>query len=921
MRQMAVSARMMVTAVLIGVASTGQAQNAMPVSPGSGGVRSGTAANGGVVGPIPQERPDSSPRAVTLDLRNVTVREALQEVEHQSGVHLYYSRWAVPVERRVSLRVQAVSAENALRRILTGTGVEVRSRSPLQIVLERPDDAVTTSRRVQSGVIRGRVTDAKTGDPIAGVQIVVTGERLGAVSTEDGSYRIASVPAGTYRLSARRIGYTPADQEVTVAADQEAVVDFALHASATALDQVVVTGTVAPTEVRAVSTPIAVVTADQIARLGITDIDQLFRGTVPGAVAVDAGTHDGYPGLSFRGGVDFNQAYADAPAKVYVDGVEVAYTNAISQIDPSTIDHIEITRGPQASTLYGAGAMAGVIQIFTKRGARDRKHPVIEAQVAAGALESQWSDATLHQDHAIGITGGTDALTYSAHASYVSTGAWTPEYRSHRAAYGGSIGTTLGALRLDLSGEYSDRLYNVPPVDPFFVSRVRDGTWHTSSDAFYLRPFNPDVQRTDETIGVNATYQARPGWVHHLVLGYDGYDNPRGQTAPRLTTPTDTLRSYSEFESSRASVVYNTTVTTALGSHLSSALTLGVDHWQTHQGVVSAQEHANGSFAPGAVLIKYAYANTGLLAQEQLGIADALFITAGIRGDRNDNFGSNYGTAIAPRVGVSYAGQAADVRYKLRASWGKAIKAPLPTQKDAISIGLPFSEQLANPALGPESQEGVDAGLELYFGQRTSVQATYYDQHVDNLISSVLVSAPEDTVAQYQNRNVGRIRNSGWEFQGTTTLASLTLSATYSIFNSTAQRVSAGSIGDGRGQYHVGDRVLLIPRSVGGLTAGYKIGGTGLGAGLTYIGSFRNYDLIAYYQDVLGGGSTHQPARAYIMDYPSSVKWNASVTQAIGPSVDMFLRVDNLTNSYRAEVDDISAVHGRLTVLGMKVRL
>jgi len=91
-------------------------------------------------------------------------------------------------------------------------------------------------------------------------------------------------------------------------------------------------------------------------------------------------------------------------------------------------------------------------------------------------------------------------------------------------------------------------------------------------------------------------------------------------------------------------------------------------------------------------------------------------------------------------------------------------------------------------------------------------------------------------------------------------------------------------------------------------------------AGLSYIGSFRNYDQIAFYNAVYGGGSSSELARAFIIDYPSNVKLNAQVARDITRSVNVFLRVDNLTNSYRPEVSNINAVYGRLTVLGVKAR-
>jgi len=271
-------------------------------------------------------------------------------------------------------------------------------------------------------------------------------------------------------------------------------------------------------------------------------------------------------------------------------------------------------------------------------------------------------------------------------------------------------------------------------------------------------------------------------------------------------------------------------------------------------------------------------------------------------------------------VGVAYAGKASDaVRFKLRASYGKAIEAPFPLQKNANNSNLPFSQQLASPTLGPETQSGYDAGFELYVGTRASLQTTYYNQRVDNLISTVTLSQPGDSTLVYRYGNVGRIKNTGWEFQGKAGLGPLSFAATYSIFNSTVEQLDPGSLGDGSGQYHVGDRLLLIPRASGGIDAGLTTGGTSLSLGVTYIGSFRNYDQLAYYTAVLGEGSS-APARTFLIDYPSSVKLNTQVTRRINRWGSVFLRIDNLTNSYRAEVDNISAVYGRLTVIGIKAR-
>jgi outer membrane receptor protein involved in Fe transport len=857
------------------------------------------------------------PGRITLSLDRVTLREALHTIAKESGVSVSYSSDVVPVARRVSVHVRDATVGEALDSALAGTGVIARVWSATQIVLEAAEPNAARAMPTHADAA-GRVTDAESGSPVERARVTVDDTGPAALSGADGSFRLTSVSVGPHRVTARRVGYAPVTRSVAFTADSAITIDFALRATARSLDEVVVTGTIAPTEVRAVPSPITVISSRDIEEFGATQVDGLFRGTVPGTVAIDDGTHDGYPGLAFRGGIDFNQGVS-SPAKIYLDGVELAYGNAFSQIDPKSIDHIEITRGPQASTLYGAGAMVGVIQIFTKHGLAPLTHPQVDAQVSAGGVQSQWANGeTFHQDHSLGVSAGNTQFDYAARASYTSTGEWAPEYDSKRAVFSGRVGGNLGGLRLDLTGQYSHRVYHVAPIDPYMAQAVRDGRWETGFDAFFDKPFFPSDTRSDENVGLTASFSTAPWWQHHVVLGFDGYDNPRGSTAPRFLTPTDSLREYGEFATSRASIAYNTTLSAHLGPSVTSALTLGADYWTTTESSVSASEHADGTFALGAAYIRDSYNNTGLFAQEQLGFANRFFLTAGVRGDHNDNFGSGYGSAIAPRLGASYADKAGSVGYKLRASYGVAIQPPLPFQKSASLAAAPFSVQLANPDLGPERQRGLDAGVDLYFGNRASFGASYYNQRVDGMITTVVLSAPGDTTEVDQNQNIGRIKNSGVELEGSFNAAPFTFSATYSVLHSTVEQVSGGALGDGTGQYHAGDRLLLIPHTSGGFNTGLTLGRTQLHAGLTYIGSFRNYDRIALFDAVFGGDPNPQAPRAYIIDYPSVFKWNASVTQALPRGVTAFVRVDNLTNSYGSEVDNITAVHGRLTVIGLR---
>ncbi len=69
---------------------------------------------------------------------------------------------------------------------------------------------------LKAGDIEGFVIDANTGRYLPGVEVVVLGEGRMAVTDRDGSYRIPDLPAGTYTVQVRYIGYSPISEAVTV---------------------------------------------------------------------------------------------------------------------------------------------------------------------------------------------------------------------------------------------------------------------------------------------------------------------------------------------------------------------------------------------------------------------------------------------------------------------------------------------------------------------------------------------------------------------------------------------------------------------------------------------------------------------------------------------------------------------------------
>ena len=147
--------------------------------------------------------------------------------------------------------------------------------------------------------VSGTVTDASTGEALAGANVVVTGTSMGAAATADGSYSISNVPAGSYTITASVIGYADGSQSVNVSAD--ATVNFSLSVSALELSAVEILASRASDK-----TPVAytnITKADVEARLGSQDIPMILN-TTPSVYATQQGGGAGDARINVRG---FNQ--------------------------------------------------------------------------------------------------------------------------------------------------------------------------------------------------------------------------------------------------------------------------------------------------------------------------------------------------------------------------------------------------------------------------------------------------------------------------------------------------------------------------------------------------------------------------------------------------------------------------------------
>ncbi|MEO9020340.1 MAG: TonB-dependent receptor plug domain-containing protein, partial [Gemmatimonadaceae bacterium] len=248
--------------------------------------------------------------------------------------------------------------------------------------------SVPVSGQTGTGVIEGTVSDAGSGRKLSNAQVVVGSSRIGAVSTDAGTFRIVGAPLGPVILNVHLIGYAPTSKTVTVVAGEPAHVAFVMSQSAISLSDVVVTGTGGAVQEKKLGNTVAKVNVSELKNAPINSVDEILQGRVPGVSMLPTSGVTGQGAtIRIRGNASLSQS--NNPI-IYIDGVRAdngggfsgtngAAPSRLDDLDPGAIDHVEILKGAAAATLYGTEASNGVIQIFTKHGNTSAPHWTIDA--------------------------------------------------------------------------------------------------------------------------------------------------------------------------------------------------------------------------------------------------------------------------------------------------------------------------------------------------------------------------------------------------------------------------------------------------------------------------------------------------------------------------------------------------------------
>lgn len=453
----------------------------------------------------------------------------------------------------------------------------------------------------------------------------------------------------------------------------------AQQSDTTRMAPVVVTATRVPIAALDAPASVSVITGEQLRLRGSTSLAAALAG-LPGFDFAQSGSFGATTSLFVRGG---ESKYV----KVLVDGVPLNDPGGAIDFGGLTTDNverIEVVRGP-ASVLYGADAVTGVIQVFTRRGS-GAPRTVVSAR--AGTYASRDADATVlgslaGGDYSLGIarhdTRGIYAFNNSYHNTVGSAGvhlaldertslAMSLRYNDGRFAYptdgGGEVVDTNARQseeRTVLSADLTRRL----------AARLDAQVGVTSSSTTGGTDDQPDAPNGSGTESIDRTRRR-------------GVDLHANLSLPARTTITAGLQGEQEDERSESQYTFAGTQTGSV----------------FHAARRNAAAYVQGIVTP----------------------VQPLTMTIGARHDDNERFGK-FDTYRIGGVWRATAGT------HVRVSAGTAFREPSFFENYATGFVT------GNPSLEPERSTSWEAGVrQSLAGDRVSVGVTHFDQRFRNII-------------------------------------------------------------------------------------------------------------------------------------------------------------------------------------------
>jgi len=590
-----------------------------------------------------------------------------------------------------------------------------------------------------NGTLKGKVSDAETGQSISNAQIHIEEIHKGAVTSADGSYIIKDILPGKYTVELKALGYSGIKKEVVIETGKTTELSFDIEMTPVTFNEVTISATKLSTTINKIGSPVYLIGNRVIEETERRNIEEsLFR--VPGVFTEDR--HHGEANVvSFRGiGL---HTHVTRGILVLVDGVPVNEADgrtSFEGIDMENAKSIEVLKGP-VSAMYGPNGITGVInikEIEPKKGFHGR----ITARV--GSYNTQ--------KIAGNINGGTDDFKYMVKGGY-----YTSEGYQDRSAYSSARAgvkisnnfhkagkVTFTADYIQTSGESSGPLDSAQFADRSRISTNK----FTGSDKnlhrinlIYNKAFSSSTD-----FQVNAYQRGRHDKGHYL-------DRLWSEDKINLLGGEARLKQAYTFLGKSNAIVIGTSFDNETGTNEEFLR-------DEDTGIIGEMNDKGESI----------YQMIGLYAENELMLSEKLTITLGLRFDQvsydwkdlfntgEDNTSASKSvTALSPKLGFAYNPTSTLTVF---GNASKGFNPPLITQ---LFIGSSYSG-LANSDLKPEYLSNYEIGLRGAIATKFTYQLSFFLMDFKDQIATEIDTAISNRVPVY--KNIGKTRHQGIELAG-----------------------------------------------------------------------------------------------------------------------------------------------------------
>ncbi|MBE0538190.1 MAG: TonB-dependent receptor [Ignavibacterium sp.] len=451
------------------------------------------------------------------------------------------------------------------------------------------------------------------------------------------------------------------------------------------LTDVVITATKTPANTLELANSISIIDSAQIVNSNANNVFDVLKNEV-GISFTRQGGNGTLSNIYIRGA-------NSSQTLVLIDGVEVNLTNDpsgvydFSALSIDNIDRIEVLRGPQ-STLYGSDALAGVINIITKRGNGPSKFSLL----TEGGSYNTYKGV-------LGLDGSIQKLNYSLAFSRTGSDGFSnaSEKYGNKEKDGYTFNNASALIGYDLNKNTAINLFSrftksKSDYDQFGGPFGDDPTYIFKQEEFFLRT-EAKLKLLDEK------------WNQKLGISF-----------------IRNVRKYS-FDTSAASAYYSNSLYDGRKYKLDwqNDFTLSKSNLFTLGAEVEFDKASSEYYSYNYILLPD-YASVipmkdtrtiGVYLQDQLKFDESLFVTAGVRLDEHNKFGSQFTYRIAPAFILWETGT------KIKATVGTGFKAP--------SLFYLYDPAYGNENLNPEKSFGWDFGIEQFlFTQNLSFGSTFF---------------------------------------------------------------------------------------------------------------------------------------------------------------------------------------------------